>query len=36
VASDADCVMTMLAIASGDITESQFAAWLREHVAKKA
>jgi death on curing protein len=36
VASDADCVMTMLAIASGDITESQFAAWLCEHVAKKA
>jgi death on curing protein len=35
-ASDADCVMTMLAVASGDITETQFAAWLREHVAKKA
>jgi len=36
VASDADCVMTMLAVAGGDITEAQFAAWLREHVAKKA
>jgi len=36
VASDADCVMTMLAVASGDITEAQFATWLREHVAKKA
>jgi death on curing protein len=35
-ASDADCVMTMLAVAAGDITEIQFAAWLREHVAKKA
>jgi death on curing protein len=35
-ASDADCVMTMLAVASGDITETKFAAWLREHVTKKA
>jgi death on curing protein len=35
-ASDADCVMTMLAVAAGDITEPEFAAWLREHVAKKA
>jgi death on curing protein len=35
VASDADCVLTMLAVASGDITEPEFAAWLREHVAKK-
>jgi death on curing protein len=34
-ASDADCVMTMLAVASGDITETKFAAWLREHVVKK-
>jgi death on curing protein len=35
VASDADCVLTMLAVTSGDITEPEFAAWLREHVAKK-
>jgi death-on-curing protein len=30
-ASDADCVVTMLAIAAGDIDEAAFAAWLRKH-----
>lgn len=31
-AADADCVLTMLGVASGDITEPQFAAWLRAHA----
>lgn len=35
VVSDADCVLTMLDVASGDITESDFAAWLRAHTAKR-
>ena len=30
---DADCVFTMLAVATGDITEDEFAAWLRKHVS---
>jgi len=33
-ASDADCVLTMLAVAAGDMTEPAFAAWLRQHLAK--
>ena len=33
--TDSDCVLTMLAVASGDITEEEFAAWLRAHVVKK-
>ena len=32
---DADCVLTMLAAAAGDITEDAFADWLRLHVHKK-
>jgi death-on-curing protein len=36
VASDADCVLTMLAVATGDITESEFADWLRQHARMKA
>lgn len=35
-ASDADCVMTMLAFAAGDITEAEFAAWLRSHIVPRA
>jgi death on curing protein len=31
--TDADCVFTMLAVATGDITEEQFAAWLRAHAS---
>lgn len=31
-ADDASCVVTMLAVAAGDITEEAFAAWLRAHV----
>jgi death-on-curing protein len=35
-ASDADCVMTMLAVAAGDITEAEFAQWLRSHIVPRA
>jgi death-on-curing protein len=35
VASDADCVLTMLAVAAGDIDEPTFAAWLRDHIARR-
>lgn len=30
-ASDADCVLTMIAVAAGDIDEPPFAAWIRQH-----
>ncbi len=32
VADDASCVMTMLAVASGDMDEQAFAAWLRARL----
>ena len=32
VANDSDCVLTMLAVASGEITEEAFANWLRAHL----
>lgn len=32
-ASDAECVLTTLAIAAGDMEETTLAAWLREHSA---
>ena len=35
VVDDADCVLTMLAAATGDITEDAFADWLRLHAHKK-
>lgn len=35
VVTDSDCVLTMLAVASGDITEDEFAGWLRENIIKK-
>jgi death on curing protein len=35
-ATQAEATLTMLGLAAGDITEPEFAAWLREHVAKKA
>ena len=31
-ADDASCVVTMLGVAAGDITEEAFAAWLRAHA----
>lgn len=30
-ADDADCVLTMLGVVAGDISETDFAAWLRDH-----
>ena len=35
VASDADCVLTMLGVAAGDIDESAFATWIRKNSAKR-
>jgi death on curing protein len=35
-AEDADCVMTMLAVAAGDLSEDAFAQWLRERIAARA
>lgn len=32
VADDAQCFMTMLALAAGDLAEDEFAQWLREHL----
>ena len=32
VATDADCVLTMLALASGDLPEADFAAWITAHL----
>ena len=32
VANDAQCVLTMLALAAGDLSEAEFADWLREHT----
>ena len=31
-AGDADCVLTMLAVAAGEITQLEFAAWIRRHL----
>ena len=31
-ADDSDCMLTMLTVAAGDITEAAFAAWLRQHA----
>lgn len=35
MAEDADCVLTMLAVASDDLSEDAFAAWLRAHTARR-
>lgn len=35
IADDVACVVTMLAVAAGEITEPEFAAWIRDHAAKK-
>ncbi len=32
IADDADCVLTMLAVAAGDITEADLAAWVRARI----
>jgi death-on-curing protein len=31
-ATDADCVLTMLGVAAGEVSEEAFAAWLRGHI----
>jgi death-on-curing protein len=33
MADDADCVLTMLAVAAGDIDEPSLAEWLRQRIA---
>lgn len=35
LADDAGSVVTMLAVAAGDMTESDLAAWLREHTTRR-
>jgi len=35
-ATQAEATLTMLAVAAGDISEAEFAAWLRSHAVKKA
>jgi death on curing protein len=35
-ATQAEATLTMLGLAAGDVTEPELAAWLREHIAKKA
>ena len=35
IVSDADCVLTMLNVAAGDISEEDFAAWLRAHAVPR-
>jgi death-on-curing protein len=35
MASDADCVLTVLAVAAGQMDEATFARWLREHTQKR-
>ena len=32
-ATDHDCVMTMLALAAGELSEDALGAWIREHIA---
>ena len=34
-AGDAECVLTMLALAAGELDESQFAAWIRVHARRR-
>lgn len=34
-ATDADCVITMLGVAAGEVSEDAFAAWLRAHTQKR-
>ena len=34
-ASDADCVLVMLGVASGTLDEDHFAQWLRQHTAAR-
>jgi death on curing protein len=34
-ATQAEATLTMLALAAGEITEAEFAAWLRDHAARR-
>ena len=34
-ADDVDCVMTMLAVAAGEVDEATLAAWIRQHMVKR-
>jgi death-on-curing protein len=34
-ASDAECVVAMLDLAAGEMTEDEFAAWLGDHTARR-
>lgn len=34
-ADDGDCVLTMLAVAAGDLSEADFATWLRTHTVPR-
>ena len=34
-AADADCVLTMLAVASGQMSEEEFSDWIRSHAVKR-
>jgi death-on-curing protein len=35
VATQADATLAMLAVASGEVTEAQFADWIRQHIAPR-
>ena len=34
-ADDADCVLVMLAVAAGMLSEAEFADWIRQHTASR-
>jgi death-on-curing protein len=34
-AKDSDCILTMLAVAGGDMNEADFAAWIRNNSVKR-
>lgn len=34
-ANDSDCILTMLAVASGDMSEQEFAVWIRNNSVKR-
>jgi death on curing protein len=35
LADDVDCVLTMLAVASGTLNQTQFADWIRQHMVPR-
>ena len=35
MAEDADCVLTMLGVAAGDISEADFAHWIKNHLSPR-